>query len=226
MPFNFPDYGGREKKWECSSVLVVPIPPPRLDLVEENRRKVRRLILMQLYCYRLFMKCLVCFFNEIFNVKVSSFLLLLLSGSFRRVRLCCAHSEKEHGKHAKSNFPQKTLLRAALHITNFSTQRQWHVKRSPSPPRNNFPSQKHTKSFSFWEGHERGGEKIINYIPLLLHFIWSRIGVSPKAPPNLYQQSRFFRAFVQKCGRVRRIIKKFFARIRMWLNKEGIEFSG
>lgn len=93
---------------------------------------------------------------------------------------------------------------------------------SPSPPRNNFPSQKHTKSFSFWEGHERGGEKIINYIPLLLHFIWSRIGVSPKAPPNLYQQSKFFRAFVQKCGRVRRIIKKFLLAFGCgWTKKES-----
>lgn len=134
---------------------------------------------MQLYCYRLFMKCLFCFFNEIFNVKVSFFCLLAATFFFG------AH------RGSRENIPKVTFCKfsrvshrvspppSLATAQNYShTRRQWHVKLlffllhgKQFYPRIKSTHKKKVFSAS-WEG------KKINYIPLLLHFIRSRISLA------------------------------------------------
>lgn len=132
MPFNFPRLYGRKGNRSGNENAVQslsPSSPWSTPSQNRNREKVCRLIPMQLYCYRLFMKCLFCFFNEIFNVKVSFFCLLAATFFFG------AH------RGSRENIPKVTFCKfsrvshrvspppSLATAQNYShTRRQWHVK--------------------------------------------------------------------------------------------------
>lgn len=107
MPFNFPDYSrkAREKhKWKCSTVsLMPPLPlcvlnePPSLNLYEMKSLSFETDAVVLL---PLFMKCLFCVFNEIFNEKVFIW-----------------NGKKLNRKHAKSNSAQKSTSELFSHTT-------------------------------------------------------------------------------------------------------------
>lgn len=112
----------------------------------------------------LFMKCLFCFFNEIFNVKVLFF--------------CVLFGERgKSRKHAKSNFPQKqfSVFLLLAPRKKKDTSEYIHIQTTMACEAlfalNGKQFSSSQKSFSFLR-------KIINYILLLLHFIWSRISSS------------------------------------------------
>lgn len=77
----------KEQKWKCSSVFVAH---PICCGDEKSLSFDSDAVVL----FPMFMKCLFCFFNEIFNVKVFCFL-----------RAFCFFFPSR--KHAKSNFAQK-----------------------------------------------------------------------------------------------------------------------
>lgn len=139
-------------------ILRSPFRPPYLPLARlRAEAKVCRLKLMQLYCYR-------CLWSAYF-VSLMKYSMWKFSQFFVVPR----RQKEKSTKHAKSNFASETIFCSP----KSTSERQWHVKLFTR--NNSYELKAKHKNFFFCEYLEKREKKTINYILLLLHFIWSRI---------------------------------------------------